>query len=186
MYSALAGVQVLAAEQTHHSDDWYQGTADAVRKQLLEITEAHTEYIIILAGDHLYRMDFGKFIQQHIDKKADITIAVQPVSRDDASSLGILKLDDDDFITNFTEKPKTDEALSGLESGNNPDLPYMASMGIYVFRTERLVEMLQKDQGIDFGRDIIPNAIGNHRVVGYQFDGYWEDIGTIRRFYESI
>lgn len=177
-------VQILAAEQTPRSHDWYQGTADAVRKQLLEIREAGAKYVLILAGDHLYRMDYRRFVQYHADSEADITIAVQPVSRQDASSLGILKLSSDNRISRFTEKPKTDEALEGLSSREDADKPYMASMGIYVFHLSVLTELLSENKGDDFGRDIIPAAIDSRRVVGYVYDGFWEDIGTIRRFYE--
>lgn len=177
-------VQILAAEQTHRSGDWYQGTADAIRKQEIEIQSAGAEYTVILAGDHLYRMDYRNFIQFHIESGADVTIAVQPVSGEDASALGILKLDDTGQITKFTEKPKTDEELDGLESGDDPEKPYMASMGIYVFRTETLIDMLDDNPGDDFGKHIIPAAIEPRRVMGYIFGGYWEDIGTIRRFYE--
>lgn len=177
-------VQILAAEQTYRSGDWYQGTADAIRKQEIEMKSAGTEYTLILAGDHLYRMDYRKFIQFHIESEADVTIAVQPVSGVDASALGILKLDDSGQITRFTEKPKTDEELDGLESGDDPDKPYMASMGIYVFRTETLFDILDGNPGTDFGKHIIPAAIKPKRVMGYIFGGYWADIGTIRRFYE--
>lgn len=177
-------VQMLAAEQTPTSGEWYQGTADAVRQQRVEIGASKGEYSLILAGDHLYRMNYNKFIQHHIDSKADVTIAVQPVSRADASSLGILQLSDEGQITRFVEKPKTDEELAGLESGDNSEKPYMASMGIYVFNTKKMFEMLDSNPGIDFGKHIIPDAIDDHKVVGYVFGGYWEDIGTIRRFYE--
>lgn len=177
-------VQILAAEQTYRSGDWYQGTADAIRKQEIEIKSAGTEYTLILAGDHLYRMDYKKFVEFHIESGADVTIAVQPVSSEDASALGILKLDDTGQITKFTEKPKTDEELDGLESGDDPEKPYMASMGIYVFRTKTLIDMLDDNPGDDFGKHIIPAAIKPRRVMGYVFGGYWEDIGTIRRFYE--
>lgn len=177
-------VQILAAEQTPRSGEWYQGTADAIRKQLVEIKEAGSKYILILAGDHLYRMDYRQFLQHHVDTDADISIAVQPVDRHSASSLGILKLDDDLEITQFVEKPKTDEAIAGFESGDNPEKPYMASMGIYVFTTQRLIEILDEDEGTDFGKHIIPSAIDTYRVTGFVFDGYWEDIGTMRRFYE--
>ena len=177
-------VQILAAEQTHRSGDWYQGTADAIRKQLLEIGQAGAKYVLILAGDHLYRMDYRLFVQQHEESKADITIAVQPVDRADASSLGILKMDDSGQITDFVEKPQTDEELDGFESGDDPDKPYMASMGIYVFSVERLFEILTDSPGTDFGKHIIPSAIKTNHVMAYVFDGYWEDIGTMRRFYE--
>ena len=176
-------VQILAAEQTPRSRDWYQGTADAVRKQWIELKEAGTPYVLILAGDHLYRMDYRKFVQRHIDMEADISIAVQPVSRDAVSGLGILKINSENRITAFAEKPKNEEVLEQFASGTNPEKPYMASMGIYVFKTEVLVDMLS-EEGDDFGRDMIPSSIDTRRVCGYVFDGYWEDIGTIRRFYE--
>ncbi len=178
-------VQILAAEQTHSGEqDWYQGTADAIRKQTIEIKSAGSKYTLILAGDHLYRMDYHAFVEQHVDSGADVTIAVQPVPRDDAASLGILKMDDNGRIAKFVEKPKTDEALADMESGNDPLKPYMASMGIYVFNTDKLFEMLDEHDGTDFGKHIIPATIDTHYVMGYVFDGYWEDIGTIRRFYE--
>ena len=181
---ASGWVQILAAEQTYRSGDWYQGTADAIRKQEIEIRSAGTTYTLILAGDHLYRMDYRKFVQFHVESEADVTIAVQPVGGEDASGLGILKLNAEGQITKFTEKPQTDEALEGMESGDDPDKPFMASMGIYVFSTETLFDMLDTNPGTDFGKHIIPAAIDSHRVMGYIFDGYWEDIGTIRRFYE--
>jgi glucose-1-phosphate adenylyltransferase len=177
-------VQILAAEQTYRSGDWYQGTADAIRKQLHEIGQAGAKYVLILAGDHLYRMDYRKFIQEHEESKADISIAVQPVDLASASSLGILQMEDNGQIVNFIEKPQTDEELDGYESGSDPEKPYMASMGIYVFTVERLFEILTDNLGTDFGKDIIPAAINSRRVMGYVFNGYWEDIGTMRRFYE--
>lgn len=175
-------VQILAAEQTPRHDEWYQGTADAVRKQKVEIREAGTDMVLVLAGDHLYRMDYRRFVEFHQDSEAEVTVAVQPVSRRDASSFGILKLSPDNQIESFTEKPKGD-ALDGLESRDDPEKPYMASLGIYVFNTDVLFELLESD-GDDFGHDIVPAAMENHRVMGYVFDGFWEDIGTIRRFYE--
>lgn len=176
-------VQILAAEQTPTSVDWYQGTADAVRKQLIEIRQAGAKYVLILAGDHLYRMNYRKFVQFHVDSESDITIAVQPVDRRSAPSLGILKLASDGQIVQFTEKPQKEAELDALQSRDDSDKPYMASMGIYVFATEVLYELLDKP-GDDFGRDLIPASMLDKRVMGYIFDGYWEDIGTIRRFYE--
>jgi glucose-1-phosphate adenylyltransferase len=175
-------VQILAAEQTPRTEDWYQGTADAVRKQALEIREANTDYVLILAGDHLYRMDYRRFVEYHMDSGADVTVAVQPVGDSEAPSLGILKLSPDNQIISFTEKPPRDK-LSGLESRTEHDKPFMGSMGIYVFKTEALFELLH-GIGDDFGHDIVPAAMKNHRVMGYVFDDFWEDIGTIRRFYE--
>ena len=177
-------VQILAAEQTPRSEDWYQGTADAIRKQLHEITQGRARYVLILAGDHLYRMNYAKFVRFHEESEADITIAVQPVNRADASSLGILNLNDERAITDFVEKPQTDEDLAGYESGDDPDKPYMASMGIYVFSMEHLLKVLTDNAGSDFGKDIIPAAMKKSRIMGYVFDGYWADIGTMRRFYE--
>ncbi len=177
-------VQILAAEQTLRSGEWYQGTADAIRKQLNEIGQSGCDYVIILAGDHLYRMDYAKFIDYHAESKADITIAVQAVNRASASALGILKMDEDTRITDFVEKPKTDEAIAGFESGGDGEKPYMASMGIYVFSTECLIDILTNNPGADFGKHIIPDAMDTNRVMGFKFDGYWEDIGTMRRFYE--
>ncbi|TKB27747.1 glucose-1-phosphate adenylyltransferase [Desulfopila sp. IMCC35006] len=175
-------VQIWAAEQTPKSTGWYQGTADAVRQQLVEIKSSGTKYVLILAGDHLYRMDYRKFVQYHVDTKADITLAVQPVDARDASSFGILKRSQDGDIVRFTEKPPAD-ILGDLASRPGSDKPFMASMGIYVFSTDLLSELLSAP-GDDFGNDIIPEAMLNHRVKGYVFDGYWADIGTIRRFYE--
>ncbi len=174
-------VEILAAEQTLENTHWYQGTADAVRQQLVEIRAANTEYVIILAGDHLYRMDYSKYLQFHVDNDADITLAVQPVSAEEAPALGILKRDEDGEIISFTEKPAPDQ-LDGLESIPG-DKPYMASMGIYVFSTKMLFELL-KTPGDDFGKEIIPAALPERKVMGYIFDDFWADIGTIRRFYE--
>jgi glucose-1-phosphate adenylyltransferase len=177
-----AWVEILAAEQSPGHTDWYQGTADAVRQQWVEIDHAGTKYVLILAGDHLYRMDYRDFVSYHVETKADITLAVQPVEAHYASGLGILKRNPDGEIVSFSEKPKP-EALAGLESLPGSDKPYLASMGIYVFSTELLGELLAAP-GDDFGKHIIPQAMPSHRLMGYVFDGYWADIGTIRRFYE--
>ena len=176
-------VQILAAEQKPTSADWYQGTADAVRKQSIEIRQAGSKYTLILAGDHLYRMDYRKFVNQHVDSGADVTVAVQPVARDVAPSLGILKLDTDQNITEFKEKPKTDEALDVMASWPGEERPFMASMGIYVFNTDVLFELLE-GRGNDFGRDILPQAMKSSHLQGFIYEGYWEDIGTIQRFYQ--
>jgi glucose-1-phosphate adenylyltransferase len=175
-------VQILAAEQTPRSARWYQGTADAVRQHFTEIEAARTTYVLILAGDHLYNMDYRAFVEYHVETGADITMAVQPVSAEMAPALGILKRGEDGQIQTFTEKPDP-SALSGLESMPDPYNPFLASMGIYVFRTDLLFEVL-KSEGNDFGKNIIPSAIAGCRVMGYVYDGYWADIGTIRAFYE--
>ena len=176
-------IQILAAEQTPRSRDWYQGTADAVRKQWIEIKEAGTRYVLVLAGDHLYRMDYRKFVQRHIDLEADISVAVQPVDRETVSGLGILKMGSDSRITRFAEKPKDPEVLKQFESASHPEKPFLASMGIYVFNMDTLQDVLAENL-VDFGRDILPQSIEKRRVCGYTFDGFWEDIGTIRRFFE--
>jgi glucose-1-phosphate adenylyltransferase len=175
-------VEILAAEQTLENTEWYQGTADAVRQQLVEIRAAGTEYVLVLAGDHLYRMDYSKFLGFHVGNDADITLAVQPVGAEAAPALGILKRNPDGEIVSFTEKPAADE-LDGLESMPDSDEPYMASMGIYVFSTSLLFDLLEA-RGDDFGKEIIPAALPDRRVMGYVFDDFWADIGTIRRFYE--
>ena len=176
-------VQILAAEQTPRSADWYQGTADAVRKQWIEIKQAGTKYVLILAGDPLYRMDYRKFVQHHIENNAEITVAVQPVARETVKGLGILKMGSDNLITAFAEKPKKAEVLAEFESAAHPEKPFLASMGIYVFNMDALEAVLE-EPFVDFGRDILPQSIKKRRVAGYIFRGFWEDIGTIRRFFE--
>lgn len=175
-------VQIWAAEQTPDSAGWYQGTADAVRQQLVEINNSDTKYVIILAGDHLYRMNYRKFVAFHVESGADVTLAVQPVSTEEAPAFGILKRSADGGITNFCEKPGP-ELLEDLVSIPGSDKPFMASMGIYIFSTDILAELLSAP-GDDFGNDIIPKAMSDHKVMGHVFEGYWADIGTIRRFYE--
>jgi len=180
-------VEILAAEQTPERSDWYQGTADAVRKQLFEIQATGAEYVLILAGDHLYRMNYREMAGFHWDKQADITVAVQPVSKNEASRFGILKVESDGKITSFVEKPKDPEVQKKyISRPHDAERPFLGSMGIYVFKTKVLVDLLTKfPDYTDFGGDIIPEAIKSLNVVGYDFDGYWEDIGTIRSFYET-
>ncbi len=178
-------VQIWAAEQTLQSVDWYQGTADAVRKQLLEIKSTRAEYVLILAGDHLYRMDYEKMVEFHVQNEADITVAVQPVPVGEASRFGLLKRTPEGTITNFIEKPKDPSMLEEFVSRDDPERPFLGSMGIYLFKTEILCNLLENSTDDDFGGDVIPNAIGSLGVYGFDFDGYWEDIGTIRSFYET-
>lgn len=178
-------VQILAASQTTASMDWYQGTADAVRKQLYEIRVTGAELTLILAGDHLYRMDFSKIIDYHTEKGADITIAVKPVGTEDASRFGILRQEADGRIQAFIEKPKDPELLAKFVSCDDPERPYLGSMGIYLFKTDVLTELLVGTNYEDFGKDVIPAAIQTHRVYGFTFNDYWEDIGTIRSFYKA-
>lgn len=178
-------VQIWAAEQRADNNDWYQGTADAVRKQLSEIIAARTEYVLILSGDHLYRCDYSKMLAYHIEKKADITIAVQPVHKDEAGRFGILKTDASGRISDFKEKPKDPEILKDLVSIDDPERPYLGSMGIYLFNRDLLVGLLNTLDYSDFGKHIIPYAIDRYEVVGWTFDDYWEDIGTIRSFFDT-
>ncbi len=177
-------VQVLAAVQTFTSEDWYQGTADAVRKQLFEIEVTGARDVLILAGDHLYRMDYAHLLDVHRAEQADVTVAVQPVAAEDAERFGILKLGADGRIRSFVEKPQTPQALQGFVSRDDPAKPYVGSMGIYIFRAEVLSELMAGPY-TDFGGDVIPAAIQSHRVFGFPFDGYWADIGTIRAFYDA-
>jgi glucose-1-phosphate adenylyltransferase len=179
-------VQILAAEQTLQSDAWYEGTADAVRKQIREIIASDASYVLILAGDHLYRMDYAAMARYHWEKNADITVAVQPVSRQEASRFGILKRGDEERITAFVEKPKDPHVQAQFISREDAERPFLGSMGIYMFKTEVLIELLRNfPDHDDFGSDVIPNSIRTHAVYGYDFDGYWRDIGTIRSFYET-
>ncbi len=176
-------VRILAAEQTPSSTSWYQGTADALRKQLFQLQVPQAKHMAILSGDHLYRMDYSEFVEFHADKEADITVAVKLVSAEEASRFGIVKADKNGRIEKFVEKPSQDE-LDGLESVEG-DCPYMASMGIYIFRSETLVEILRSEEGSDFGHHIIPAAIeGGTPVYAYSFNGFWRDIGTMRAFYD--
>lgn len=178
-------VQILAAEQTPRSTDWYQGTADAVRKQLTEIKASQTEYVLILAGDHLYRMDYATMAEFHWKNQADITVAVTPIAVQEAARFGLLKRSPAQRILAFVEKPRDPEVLAQFVSRDEPERPYLGSMGIYFFKTDVLVDLLESSTFEDFGGQIIPNAISSHRVMGFDFDGYWEDIGTIRSFYET-
>jgi glucose-1-phosphate adenylyltransferase len=178
-------VQILAAEQTPRSTDWYQGTADAVRKQLFEIKATRARYVLILAGDHLYRMDYESMAEFHWSRQADITVAVQPVAAVEASRYGLLKRDPDAHISAFVEKPRDPDVLAQFVSRDDPQRPYLGSMGIYIFNTEVLIDLLESSAYDDFGGQIIPNALGSHAVFGFDFDGYWEDIGTVRSFYET-
>ncbi|KXK15076.1 MAG: glucose-1-phosphate adenylyltransferase [Chloroflexi bacterium OLB14] len=179
-------VQIWAAEQTMESENWYQGTADAVRKQMLEIQSTGAKYVLILAGDHLYRMDYKEMAEFHWKNNADITVAVQPVSKKEASRFGILKREADNRISNFVEKPKDPEVQNQYISRDDPERPFLGSMGIYMFNTKVLLDFLTEFKDYDdFGGDIIPHAIKTHSVYGFDFDDYWQDIGTIRSFYET-
>jgi glucose-1-phosphate adenylyltransferase len=178
-------VQIWAAEQTIETTDWYQGTADAVRKQFFEIRSTRAKYVLILAGDHLYRMDYAAMAKFHWDNQADITVAVQPVHAKDADRFGILKRDPSMQIVQFAEKPKDPKLLKKMVSRDEPERPYLGSMGIYLFNIDVLEDLLLRKDFEDFGSHVIPHAIHHHKVCGFDFDGFWEDIGTIRSFYET-
>jgi len=180
-------VQIWAAEQTFNqqNEGWYQGTADAVRKQLIEIQSTGTDHVLILAGDHLYRMDYEKMFQYHQEKNAEITVAVQPVSTEQAPRFGILKRDPDGMISDFVEKPSDPNIQANFISRTEPARPFLGSMGIYLFSAQALVKVLGDTTDDDFGGEVIPKAINTHRVAGFDFDGYWEDIGTVRSFFET-
>jgi glucose-1-phosphate adenylyltransferase len=152
---------------------------------LFEIASTAAEYILILAGDHLYRMDYSAMTRFHWDTKADITVAVQPVTQKDVCRFGILKRDENHRITEFYEKPTDPQVISTLASSGNPDKPYLGSMGIYLFNKSILFDLLQSYSFDDFGGHVLPYAITNHSVFGFDYNGYWEDIGTIRSFYET-
>jgi len=186
-------VDILAAQQTPEGSEWYQGTADAVRQNMRYFLERPFDYYIILSGDQLYRMDFRALLHQHIRSGAEITLATKPMLREQVSEFGIMQSDADRRITRFVEKPKDEDVLNEFKMsrellasiGSAPEAElYQASMGIYVFNRDVLVECLENDL-VDFGKHIIPQSIQERQVSAYIFDGYWEDIGTIRAFYEA-
>jgi glucose-1-phosphate adenylyltransferase len=182
-------VDILAAEQTATSEEWFQGTADAVRQSMHHFRSHEFKYALILSGDQLYQMDFNDLLQKHIDSGARITIATQPVKAEEGTAFGIMKTDQDDMITSFVEKPDIDE-IKKWNSEVSEEMEaegrlYLGSMGIYVFDRDLLVELMDDPSTVDFGKEIIPQAIGKHKVLGYQFEGYWTDIGNIPSFFEA-
>lgn len=186
-------VEILAAQQTPEDSGWYQGTADAVRQNLRTFLQGNWEYFLILSGDQLYRMDFRKLLAQHIAKQADITIATLPVDEENAKSFGLMQTDAEGRIHQFVEKPTDPEVLAKFHMpaetlralGMSEAVPQCeASMGIYVFNRETLIEALDNDLN-DFGKHVIPAAIKKHRVIAFNHQGYWEDIGTIRSFFQA-
>lgn len=186
-------VEILAAEQTYTNTSWYQGTADAVRKNMIHFMNHDWDHLLILSGDQLYRMDFRHIVDQHTESGADVTIATIPVGRVDAQSLGLMQINEDRRIVRFTEKPKDPAVLDSIR------LPqewherlgiqatgelFLASMGIYVFNRD-VIKQLLENNSTDFGKEILPRSIETHKVFSYTFEGYWEDIGTIRAFFEA-
>lgn len=180
-------LEVLAASQSIEHMDWYQGTADAVRHTLHHYEDLDFSQYLILAGDHLYRMNYSDFVFQHRSKKADITISVKPVTEEEARGFGVLKVDETGKIVRFAEKPKDPILLEEMKSNTgDPKRPYWGSMGIYVFERKTLNKTLHQIPEEDFGKNIIPGAIARgYNVFAYFFDGYWEDIGTIKSFYDA-
>lgn len=182
-------VDILAAEQNVESDKWYQGTADAVRQSMKHLTKYEYDYILILSGDQLYQMNFREMIEFHCQNESDITIATIPVNAHDATGFGILKSDDEGNITSFIEKPSADLLQDWKsevsEKSRREGKEYLASMGIYVFSRNILKKMFDEDPGDDFGGELIPNAIGSYKVMSFQYDGYWTDIGTIQSFFDA-
>jgi glucose-1-phosphate adenylyltransferase len=186
-------VEILAAEQTPDHGGWYQGTADAVRQAERHLARHDAQYYLILAGDHLYRMDYSSMVDAHIDSGADITIATQPVDISDASSMGIFLFDRSGQIVGFEEKPNQERLgaigrsipVGSTVGGHAPDKPFVASMGVYVFSRDMLLEVLHRDASKDFGREIIPAALGRYNVQSHLFRGYWADVGTVRSFYDA-
>lgn len=188
-------VEVLAAQQTKENPGWFQGTADAVRQYIWLFEEWDIDEYIILSGDHLYRMDYRKFVEHHRQTNADITLSVVPIDEKRASAFGLMKIDDTGRIIDFSEKPEGDElkkmavdtTILGLSPEKAQESPYIASMGIYVFKKEVLEKLLKENpQQTDFGKEVIPSAAAqDYRVQAYLFKGYWEDIGTIEAFYKA-
>lgn len=188
-FFSSAFVDVLAAEQTMQSDKWFQGTADAVRQSMHHFLQHDFEYALILSGDQLYNMDFNEMIKRHEESNAKISIATYPVNAKDATSFGILKTDDNNTITSFIEKPDasllkdwtSDVSDEMKKEGRN----YLASMGIYIFNRDLLVELMDNPDTIDFGKEIIPQAIDSHKTISFPYEGYWTDIGNIDSFFEA-
>ncbi len=185
-------VQILAAQQTPDGQSWFQGTADAVRQNIRIFAELPGDYVLVLAGDHMYRMDYRQLLRDHVESDADITVAVKPCSESEIAAFGAARVDGDGRIVEFREKPANRAARAGMEvspsllelKGVRSDLPYLASMGIYMFNKKTLLEVLDSEL-VDFGRDIIPASVSDRRVQAHFFKGYWRDIGTIRAFFEA-
>lgn len=187
-------VEILAAQQTMQHETWYQGTADAVRRNIPYFTDKHYDLVVILSGDQLYRMDLRDMIRTHLENKAAATIATLPVDEEEAKACGIMRIQADGRVIDFEEKPKTQEKLGrvrtdpawldnlGIEAKGRP---YLASMGIYVFNTKALVDLLNSSTATDFGHELLPQIIAQQRVQAHLFDGYWEDIGTIGAFHKA-
>jgi len=188
-FFSQAFVDVLAAEQTPMSDTWFQGTADAVRQSMHHFLRHDFEYALILSGDQLYQMDYNLMVEQHVKSDSKISIATIPVNAKDATSFGILKSDDQNEVTSFIEKPDTsllpDWTSEVSEEMNKEGRNYLASMGIYIFNRDVLIDLMKNPDTNDFGKEIIPQSLGKSKITSYQFEGYWTDIGNIESFFEA-
>jgi len=186
-------VEIIAAEITPENTNWFQGMADAVRKAARHFVRYDADYYLILAGDHLYRMDYSEMVDAHIDRRADITIAAQPCTAHDATQMGIFRFDRDGRIVAFEEKPSAERLeeigqsipRGSVAGGHTPEKPFVASMGVYVFSRDALMDLLEKSDATDFGREVIPSALNNYRVNSYLFRGFWADVGTVESFYDA-
>jgi glucose-1-phosphate adenylyltransferase len=186
-------VEILAAEQTPDNPHWFQGTADAVRQAARHFVRHNADYYLILAGDHLYRMDYNEMIEAHAKGGADITIAAQPVAIEDATAMGLFRFDRSGQIVAFEEKPSRERLeeiggsipADGTFAAAPPGKPFIASMGVYVFSRNVLLDLLARDDSKDFGREVIPSALGQFRVQSHLFNGYWADVGTVDSFYQA-
>ncbi len=186
-------VEILAAQQTNESSDWYQGTADAVRQHVRYLQQSEIEYVLILSGDQLYRMNYADMLRTHQEAGADVTIGAMPVTREQASGFGIMRADETGRVQGFLEKPKTPAEMDMVKMSpewiDSRGIPsrgrdLLASMGIYLFKRDTLIDVLTKTDYHDFGKEIFPASIRSRKVQAHLFDGYWEDIGTIKSFYE--
>lgn len=186
-------VEILAAELTPENTNWFQGTADAVRQARRHFLRYDADYYLILAGDHLYRMDYTEMVDSHVDRRADITIAAQPCTPEDATQMGIFRFDREGHVVAFEEKPSAERLTQIGQSiprgatvaGMTPDRPFVASMGVYLFSRDVLLDLLAASDARDFGREVIPSALENYRVNSHLFRGYWADVGTVASFYDA-
>ncbi len=178
-------VEIMAAEQTMDNTDWFQGTADAVRRCMRHFNDPHTEYIIVLSGDQLYKMNLNNLLEYHMQHEGEITVSCCPVEPSEIAGLGIMGTDAKNRINCFVEKPSSEEEVKSIPFIKDNKKTYLGSMGIYCFNTSTLKKLLNEDTSTDFGKGIIPNAFGKYKTYAYIFDGYWSDIGTIQSFYDA-
>ena len=178
-------VEVMAAEQSVDDKNWFQGTADAVRRCLKHFNDPNIKYVVVLSGDQLYKLNLRDVLKYHISKQAEVTVACNRVKPEVTGDLGVMMVDDDGKIKSFVEKPKDPSEIEKMAIEHDGGASYLGSMGIYMFNKDTLIELLTKDHRVDFGREIIPDAIESRPTYAFTFDGYWKDIGTIKKFYEE-